>query len=56
MANLKHRRSQNISGDLYVDSSCIDCDTRRWMAPEIFDEQDHQSAVYHLFLDLSKLK
>ena len=56
MANLKHRRSQNISGDLYVDSSCIDCDTCRWMAPEIFDEQDHQSAVYHLFLDLSKLK
>ena len=47
MANLKHRRSQNISGDFYVDSSCIDCDTCRWMAPEIFDEQDEQSAVYH---------
>ena len=40
MANLKHRRSQNISGDLYVDSSFIDCDTCRWIAPEIFDGQD----------------
>lgn len=46
MANLKHRRSQNISGDFYVDSSCIDCDTCRWMAPEIFNWQDEQSAVY----------
>ena len=56
MANLKQRRSQNISGDFYVDGSRIDCDTCRWMVPEIFDEQDDQSAVYHLFLDLSKLK
>ena len=47
MANLKHRRSQNIAGDFYVDSSCIDCDTCRWMAPEIFDQQDSQSAVYN---------
>jgi len=47
MANLKHRRSQNISGDFYVDNSCINCDTCRWIAPEIFDEQDDQSAVYH---------
>jgi ferredoxin len=47
MAHLQDRRSQNISGDLYVDSSCIDCDTCRWMAPEIFDRQDGLSAVYH---------
>ncbi|WP_271252246.1 MBL fold metallo-hydrolase [Pseudanabaena sp. Chao 1811] len=46
MANLKHRRSQNIAGDFYVDSSCIDCDTCRWMAPEVFNWQDDQSAVY----------
>ena len=46
MANLKNRRSQNISGDFYVDSSCIDCDTCRWMAPEVFNWQDDQSAVY----------
>jgi glyoxylase-like metal-dependent hydrolase (beta-lactamase superfamily II)/ferredoxin len=47
MAHLKDRRSQNISGDFYVDSSCIDCDTCRWMAPETFNRQDAQSAVYH---------
>lgn len=47
MAKLQQRRSQNISGDLYVDSTCIDCDTCRWMAPEVFDYADGQSAVYH---------
>lgn len=46
MAHLTQRRTQNIAGDLYVDSSCIDCDTCRWMAPEIFNEQEGQSAVY----------
>lgn len=47
MAHLNQRRSQNISGDLYVDSTCIDCDTCRWMAPEVFHEAGGQSAVYH---------
>jgi glyoxylase-like metal-dependent hydrolase (beta-lactamase superfamily II)/ferredoxin len=47
MAHLKQRRSQNVEGNVYVDSSCIDCDTCRWLAPEIFNRQDGQSAVYH---------
>lgn len=47
MAHLKARRSQNVAGDLYVDSSCIDCDTCRWMAPDTFSREDGQSAVYH---------
>lgn len=47
MATLKQRRSQNVSGDFYVDSTCIDCDTCRYMAPEVFDRADEQSAVYH---------
>ena len=47
MAHLAQRRSQNTSGDFYVDSTCIDCDTCRWMAPEIFQRVDEQSAVYH---------
>ncbi|MGF1577169.1 MAG: MBL fold metallo-hydrolase [Cyanophyceae cyanobacterium] len=47
MAQLKHRRSENVSGDLYVDRTCIDCDTCRWMAPEMFTQMDEQSAVYH---------
>jgi len=45
MALLNKRRPQNIEGDLYVDSTCIDCDTCRWMAPTIFQEIEGQSAV-----------
>lgn len=47
MAKLNLRRSQNIEGNFYVDSSCIDCDTCRWMAPSVFTEDAGQSAVYH---------
>ena len=45
MAHLKDRRPQNVDGDIYVDSSCIDCDTCRWMVPDIFTREDGQSAV-----------
>lgn len=47
MAHLAQRRSENIAGDFYVDLTCIDCDTCRWMAPETFREVGDQSAVYH---------
>ncbi|MGD1907708.1 MAG: ferredoxin [Leptolyngbyaceae cyanobacterium] len=47
MATLQRRRSDNLAGDLYVDSSCIDCDTCRWMAPETFSRIGDQSAVHH---------
>ncbi len=47
MAHLNQRRSQNIEGDFYVDSTCIDCDTCRWMTPQVFQRRDEQSAVYH---------
>ncbi len=47
MAHLNLRRPQNINGDFYVDTTCIDCDTCRWMAPDIFIESGEQSAVYH---------
>ncbi|NEP18103.1 MAG: MBL fold metallo-hydrolase [Leptolyngbya sp. SIO4C1] len=47
MAHLKDRRPQNVEGDFYVDSTCIDCDTCRWMAPEIFSREGAQSAVHH---------
>ncbi|KAI3905166.1 hypothetical protein MKX01_017412 [Papaver californicum] len=29
-----------------VDHKCIDCDTCRWMAPQVFTRVDEQSAVY----------
>jgi glyoxylase-like metal-dependent hydrolase (beta-lactamase superfamily II)/ferredoxin len=47
MAHLAQRRSENIEGDFYVDRSCIDCDTCRWMAPTTFDRVGEMSAVYH---------
>lgn len=47
MAQLQQRRSQNASGDFYVDKTCIDCDTCRWMAPTVFNRAGEQSAVYH---------
>jgi glyoxylase-like metal-dependent hydrolase (beta-lactamase superfamily II)/ferredoxin len=47
MAHLTQRRAANIDGDFYVDSSCIDCDTCRWMAPSVFDRIGDMSAVYH---------
>ncbi|WNZ21958.1 MBL fold metallo-hydrolase [Leptolyngbya sp. NK1-12] len=47
MAHLTQRRPENTEGDFYVDSTCIDCDTCRWMAPEVFYEIGDQSAVYH---------
>ncbi|MGD1898348.1 MAG: MBL fold metallo-hydrolase [Phormidesmis sp.] len=47
MAHLKDRRSQNVEGDFYVDSSCIDCDTCRWLSPAIYSREGSQSAVYH---------
>ena len=47
MATLQRKRAENIPGNFYVDSSCIDCDTCRWVAPEVFNRQTSQSAVYH---------
>lgn len=47
MANIPQRRSENVEGEFYVDSSCIDCDTCRWMSPTVFNRQEGQSAVYH---------
>lgn len=47
MATLKQRRSANVDGNFYVDATCIDCDTCRWLAPETFNRQEEQSAVYH---------
>ena len=47
LARLEQRRRENVPGDVYVTSGCIDCDTCRWMAPSIFDRVGSQSAVVH---------
>lgn len=46
MADLKRRHSRNIAGRFFVDTTCIDCDTCRWMAPGTFHDIGDQSAVY----------
>ena len=47
MALLTERRSENVTGDFYVDRTCIDCDTCRWMVPEVFERVHGLSAVGH---------
>src|SRR6058998_2528763 len=39
------RRNENVAGDFYVDSTCIDCDLCRQIAPEAFKQIGEQSAV-----------
>ncbi len=46
MANYAKRLPKNVPGEFFVDSSCIDCDTCRQLAPEVFDEDGEYSVVY----------
>jgi len=46
MQNRTHRLATNAPGEFFVDSSCIDCDTCRWMAPAVFDRAEEQSRVH----------
>ena len=47
MANPKKALATNIDGNFFVDSTCIDCDTCRQLAPETFVEDGAYSAVFH---------
>jgi glyoxylase-like metal-dependent hydrolase (beta-lactamase superfamily II)/ferredoxin len=47
MATPALRLPANVPGDFYVDSSCIDCDACRQIAPGIFHEADRHAAVFH---------
>jgi glyoxylase-like metal-dependent hydrolase (beta-lactamase superfamily II) len=47
VAQIALRRPENVPGDLYVDGSCIDCDTCRWMAAATFARVGRKSAVTH---------
>ena len=46
-AGVRSPRPENVSGDFFVDHTCIDCDTCRWMAPEVFSRMGDMSAVHH---------
>ena len=47
MANLSKRLESNVEGNFFVDSTCIDCDTCRQLAPATFIEKGEFSAVFH---------
>lgn len=46
MADRGLRLPTNADGDFFVDSTCIDCDTCRWVAPATFARRGEQSAVH----------
>jgi glyoxylase-like metal-dependent hydrolase (beta-lactamase superfamily II)/ferredoxin len=47
MADIRKILSDNIEGLFFVDNTCIDCDTCRQLAPEVFTESGEFSIVYH---------
>jgi glyoxylase-like metal-dependent hydrolase (beta-lactamase superfamily II)/ferredoxin len=46
MALINLRLAENAPGDFYVDSTCIDCDLCRQIAPETFSARGDQSVVH----------
>ncbi|MFO0810660.1 MAG: MBL fold metallo-hydrolase [Gemmataceae bacterium] len=46
MANLSKAVAENVPGDFFVDSTCIDCDTCRQVAPAIFAEGPGHAFVH----------
>jgi glyoxylase-like metal-dependent hydrolase (beta-lactamase superfamily II)/ferredoxin len=47
MAQVELRHASNILGDFFVDTTCIDCDLCRQIAPDTFSDIGDQSVVYH---------
>ncbi len=45
MADPAKRRQENEPGRFFVDETCIDCDTCRWMLPSVYDRVNGKSAV-----------
>ncbi len=46
MAKLALRLPENVPGTFYVDSTCIDCDACRQLAPTVFRDHGEQTSVY----------
>ncbi|HEX8412113.1 MAG TPA: MBL fold metallo-hydrolase [Thermoanaerobaculia bacterium] len=47
MAQPALRLPENVPGDFFVDSTCIDCDACRIFAPMVFSDDADQSFVFH---------
>jgi len=46
MALVELKHTENVAGDFFVDTTCIDCDLCRQIAPEVFADVGDHSAVY----------
>jgi len=46
MADRRRVVAENVSGDFFVDETCIDCDTCRQLAPEVFAGAGNYSFVH----------
>lgn len=46
MANPNKRVPENVPGDFFVDTTCIDCDTCRQLAPRVFGETGTHAFVH----------
>lgn len=47
MANPNRAYSENVTGEFFVDETCIDCDLCRQIAPSVFRDAGDYSVVYH---------
>jgi glyoxylase-like metal-dependent hydrolase (beta-lactamase superfamily II)/ferredoxin len=47
MASLAKRVPENVPGEFFVDSTCIDCDACRQIAPDVFGQAARSSFVHH---------
>src|SRR5262249_57656125 len=56
MANLALRLPENVPGDFFVDSTCIDCDACRQIAPGTFVDDGDTSVVYRQPADAEETK
>lgn len=45
MADFKKQVSENLPGEFFVDNTCIDCDTCRQLAPDIFQDSGRTSFI-----------
>ena len=47
MAHVSKRLDSNVRGNMFVDSTCIDCIACRQLAPATFTENGDYSLVFH---------
>ena len=56
MANVEKRLTGNVPGDFFVDSTCIDCDTCRQLAPAVFTDARDASIVFRQPMNIAETR